>query len=74
MSAMSVAGLCEVCEAAPIDDGCDRCGRLLCDRHHDEQTGLCPSCSAEVVGADPSDRSPSGSPGGLPDGVDEYQF
>ena len=74
MAAMSVAGLCEVCEVKPIDDGCDRCGRLLCDRHHDEQTGLCPSCSSEVAGAGSSERSPSGSPGGLPDGVDEYQF
>jgi hypothetical protein len=68
---MSVTGLCEICQQPDVDHTCDRCGRLVCDRHFDEETGLCVECAAEV-----------GPPGGVgdesdqdyPDGVDEYQF
>jgi hypothetical protein len=66
---MSVSGLCEICGNAPVEDGCDRCGRLVCIDHYDEPTGLCTKCLAEF-GQEPSDN-PSGE---RPDGVDEYQF
>jgi hypothetical protein len=69
---MSVSGLCEVCQRPDVDHTCDRCGQLVCDRHFDEETGVCVECASEV-----------GRPGGvreeeggedLPDGVDTYQF
>jgi hypothetical protein len=66
---MSVAGLCELCERPDVDHTCDRCGRLVCDRHWDEDTGMCVECGAEV--GRPGDRV---SPEGMPDGVDTYRF
>jgi hypothetical protein len=68
---MSVAGLCELCESESVEDGCDRCGRLVCAHHYDEPTGLCTVCVSEI--GDGSDRD-DGSEGGYPDGVDEYRF
>lgn len=68
---MSVEGLCQICEAEPVEDSCDRCGRLVCARHHDESSGLCTSCLAEL-GREPGDGG--GGDGEYPDGVDEYQF
>ena len=70
---MSVSGLCEVCERREVVDGCDRCGRLVCEEHFEERYGLCTACFAEV-----GDRS-GGEPGrererDYPDGVDEYRF
>ena len=65
---MSVSGLCEICGNALVEDGCDRCGRLVCIDHHDESTGLCPECLAEF-GQERSDDT-----GARPDGVDEYRF
>jgi len=66
---MSVSGLCEICGEPGADFGCDRCGMLVCDDHHDPETGFCVECRAEVVGG-------SGVPAddGLPDGVDTYRF
>lgn len=68
---MSVSGLCEICESGSVEDGCNRCSRLVCARHYDEPTGLCTVCVAEL-GEDPEDgdRGIDDSP----DGVDEYQF
>jgi hypothetical protein len=65
---MSVSGLCEICERPDVDHSCDRCGRLVCDRHWDAATGMCAKCGAEVGpgrNVDPDD---------LPDGVDTYEF
>jgi ribosomal protein S14 len=64
---MSVSGLCELCTQNEVVDGCDRCGRLVCERHYDEKTGLCTDCLREV-GGDPSDEGES-----QPDGVDTYR-
>jgi len=67
---MSVSGLCEVCTTGEIDHTCDRCGRLVCEDHHDETTGLCIECAGEVGGGRdgvPSDED-------MPDGVDTYRF
>jgi ribosomal protein L37AE/L43A len=52
-----------------VDHTCDRCGRLVCDRHWDEDIGMCVECGAEV--GQPSDRVPSED---MPDGVDTYRF
>lgn len=70
---MSVAGLCELCETRPIEDGCERCGRLVCQRHFDAETDLCTSCLAVVRpgrGGEPRPDRPSD----RPDGVDIYRF
>ncbi|MEF8789271.1 MAG: zinc finger HIT domain-containing protein [Haloarculaceae archaeon] len=45
---MSVQGLCQICEAAPAEHRCRRCGALVCSTHYDEETGLCTGCLAEV--------------------------
>jgi hypothetical protein len=45
---MSVSGPCEICQVGTVDDACDRCGKLVCERHFDEQTGFCVECVAEV--------------------------
>lgn len=68
---MSVQGVCEICEAKPVVDGCDRCGRLVCEDHYDASTGLCTQCLA-AVGGPPDDREPTDRD--RPDGVDEHQF
>ncbi|MFB6073616.1 MAG: hypothetical protein ABEJ89_01230 [Haloarculaceae archaeon] len=65
---MSAAGLCALCERREIEDACERCGRLVCERHFDEGTGFCVVCARELGGAgkrhDPDD---------LPDDVDIYR-
>ncbi|MBX0348152.1 MULTISPECIES: hypothetical protein [Haloarcula] len=66
---MSVSGLCDLCDRPDVDHGCDRCGRLVCDRHWDETTGLCVECSVEA--GKPGERT---DPENLPDGVDTYRF
>lgn len=48
---MSVVGLCEICESAPADHQCARCGALVCPTHYDAGTGLCTDCAAEVNGS-----------------------
>lgn len=65
---MSVAGLCEICERPDVDHSCDRCGRLVCERHWDETTGLCAECGAEVG------PGRNVGPDDFPDGVDTYEF
>ena len=67
---MSVTGLCEVCQQPDVDHTCDRCGRLVCDRHFDDEVGFCVECSADVAG--PGDRQPT--PDDAPDDVDTYRF
>jgi hypothetical protein len=68
---MSVSGLCEVCQQPDVDHTCDRCGQLVCDRHFDEETGVCVECVAEL-GRPDGVRDPGSED--LPDGVDTYQF
>ena len=74
MTAMSVAGLCEICEGSTVEDSCDRCGRVVCAKHYDTETGYCTDCLSELGGP------PSGSGSGerderdYPDGVDEHRF
>jgi hypothetical protein len=70
---MSVSGLCEICGTGTIEDGCDRCGRLVCIDHYDESTDLCTACLSEFGGSG-SDERGRPSEGPYPDGVDEYQF
>ena len=68
---MSVSGLCEVCESGSVEDGCERCGRLVCSEHYDEPMGLCTACVSEFGGG------PDGGSGDRderPDGVGEYRF
>lgn len=69
---MSVSGLCEICESNPVEDGCDHCGRLVCEDHYDHSTGMCTSCLAEFGGKPSDDSERTG--GEYPDGVDEYRF
>jgi hypothetical protein len=69
---MSVSGLCQICEQREVVDGCDRCGRLVCERHLEEGTGLCVECYAEVDGN--WERGGPGEDGPGPDGVDTYRF
>jgi len=68
---MSVSGLCELCERPDVDHGCDRCGRLVCDRHWAEDAGVCVECASEV-GRPGQRRQPD--PSDMPDGVDTYRF
>jgi len=67
---MSVSGLCELCEGGNVEDGCDRCGRLVCEDHYDRTSGLCVAC-ADELGGDPTSV---GGQRDAPDGVDEYRF
>ena len=69
---MSVSGLCEVCQRPEVDHTCDRCGQLVCDRHFDEETGVCVECVAEV--GRPGGVRERGGDEDLPDGVDTYRF
>lgn len=68
---MSVSGLCDICTNADIEDSCERCGKLVCDQHFDDQTGFCVKCSAEIATGD-REHIPQGDD--LPDGVDTYRF
>lgn len=68
---MSVEGLCAICETGTVEDGCDRCGRMVCGKHYDQDTGLCTDCLEEAG------RRPGGGDNtqpDKPDGVDEYRF
>ncbi|WP_181690971.1 hypothetical protein [Natronomonas sp. LN261] len=42
---MSVETLCQICEAAPAEHQCSRCGALVCKTHYDAGTGLCTDCA-----------------------------
>ncbi|MGM0606162.1 MAG: hypothetical protein ACQETB_10905 [Halobacteriota archaeon] len=70
---MSVAGLCQICESKPVEDSCERCGRIVCVDHYDKQTGLCTACLAEFGDPD-RDENDRRTDEDLPDGVDEYRF
>ncbi|MFW6017290.1 MAG: hypothetical protein ACOCPX_00560 [Halapricum sp.] len=59
---MSATGLCDVCGHPDVDHVCDRCGRLVCERHYDTDLGVCIECASEI--SDGSDR----------DDVDTYRF
>ena len=45
---MSVETLCQICEAAPAQYQCHRCGALVCDSHYVEERDLCTECAAEL--------------------------
>jgi len=49
---MSVGGLCQICESAPAEHQCLRCGTLVCDTHYDAETGLCTDCAAADNGGE----------------------
>lgn len=68
---MSVSGLCEICNRADISHTCDRCGRLVCEDHFDDEVGFCVDCAAEVGRAGDRDGEKKGE---YPDGVGEYRF
>ena len=70
---MSVSGLCEICQRPNVDHTCDRCGKLVCDRHFDERSGVCSECASELGRADPT-RDDENTRDDAPDGVDTYQF
>lgn len=66
---MNVSSPCELCNRADVRGSCDRCGRLVCGEHFEEDLGLCVECVAEVGGdreAVPDED--------MPDGVDTYRF
>jgi hypothetical protein len=67
---MSVTGLCEICERPSSQHSCDKCGKLVCQDHHDEETGVCTKCLTELDGDDRR-RQPTED---MPDGVDTYEF
>jgi len=73
---MSVSGLCEICERREVVDGCDRCGRLVCEEHFERRHGVCAECFAEVGGGPTGGRESGPGRGGRdrPDGVGEYRF
>lgn len=66
---MSVSSPCEICNRADVDGACDRCGKLVCDRHFDDDLGLCLECAAAV---DDDGTVPGRDE--MPDGVDTYRF
>jgi hypothetical protein len=68
---MSVSGLCEICQRPDVDHTCDRCGKLVCDRHFDELAGVCVECASDA--GRPSRPARDQDPDG-PDGVDTYRF
>jgi hypothetical protein len=69
---MSVSSPCEICTQADVDAACDRCGKLVCSRHFDEELGLCIECAADVTDGDDQRYVPDSEE--LPDGVDTYRF
>lgn len=71
---MSVSGLCEVCERREVVDGCDRCGRLVCEEHFERRHGMCTECFAEVGGKPDGGRGRGRGEHDYPDGVGEYRF
>ena len=69
---MSVSTPCEICTTRPAEHTCDRCGRLVCEKHFDETTGYCVECAAEVTDGNQPDTIPDSDD--MPDGVDTYRF
>ena len=66
---MSVSSPCEICGRADVEEACERCGRLVCDRHYEADLGFCVECAAQVGGD--RERVPGED---MPDGVDTYRF
>jgi RecJ-like exonuclease len=54
---MSVAELCDICESRQAVHTCRRCGASVCDRHFDDETGLCADCADSLTGRE--DVSPA---------------
>ena len=69
---MSVSSPCEICNRADVAAGCDRCSKLVCQRHYDEELGLCLECADDVTDSGDRRHVPEGDD--LPDGVDTYRF
>lgn len=67
---MSVSSPCELCGETDIEGACERCGRLVCERHYDAELALCTECAGEL--GDRPANVPSGEE--MPDGVDTYRF
>lgn len=67
---MSVSGICEICASGEVEHSCDRCGKLVCDRHFDEEMDRCVECAAEL--GEKPDQVPDEED--MPDGVDTYEF
>jgi hypothetical protein len=65
-----VAGTYEICGATMVQDGYDRCSRVVCGKHYDAGTGYCTDCLVELG------EPPSGGRGerDYPDGVDGHRF
>jgi len=68
---MSISGPCEICNSAEVEHTCNRCAKLVCDRHFDEDTGYCVECAAEV-GKRKDENIPEEED--MPDGVDTYEL
>lgn len=68
---MSVGGLCQICQSASAETGCDRCGTLVCEDHLDEDLSVCVECAAEFGerGGPSRERSEEDHPD-----VDRFQF
>lgn len=45
---MSVQGLCRICERAPVDHQCPRCGSPVCADHYETGVGVCTNCARGV--------------------------
>jgi hypothetical protein len=52
---MSVAEICQLCENRGADRTCGQCGRLVCDRHFESETGLCADCASTAGGRGTTD-------------------
>ncbi|MCU4716476.1 hypothetical protein [Halapricum hydrolyticum] len=66
---MNASGLCDICGKPDVDHVCDRCGRLVCERHYDDGHGVCTECATELgLGDEHVD------PDDLPNDVDIYRF
>jgi len=68
---MSVSKACEICGTGSVRNACDQCGALVCDRHFEEDLGLCMECAAQFEQFEEEYGPGSADP---PDGVDTYRF
>lgn len=68
---MSVSGPCQLCGRSEIEDSCTRCGKLVCERHYEEDSGWCVDCDTESRGDRPENVPDEED---MPDGVDTYEF
>ncbi len=57
---MSVTGSCEICLTGTVEQTCDRCGNLVCERHFDKTTGFCSECTTDMSGdSSPQEKPPA---------------